>query len=115
MENLHVANSQVYERTVEVFFNVFIQIKNKLLLIACGISLVLRMQKLYSHRPVVVYFHLFKPKTNNFLSTRGKDSQIIHFRNYLKKRLFLDQNLKKFEIWSNFVTLKANIYETMHL
>ena len=28
--------------------------------------------------------------------------------------IILGQNLKKFEISSNFVTLKADIYETMH-
>jgi hypothetical protein len=44
----------------------------------------------------------------------GKNSQIFHFRNYLIKNTILGQNLKKFEISSNFVTLKANIYETMH-
>ena len=40
-----VADSQVYERTIEVFFNVFMQIQNELMLIACGIIQVLRMQR----------------------------------------------------------------------
>ena len=45
----------------------------------------------------------------------GKNSQNFHFRNYLfKKNTILGRNLKKFEILSNFVTLKADIYETMH-
>ena len=45
--NLPVADGQVYEHTVEVFLNVFMQIKkmNFCLLIACGISQVLRAQR----------------------------------------------------------------------
>ena len=49
------------------------------------------------------------------MCTGGKNSQIFHFGNhFFKKMIIFGQNLKKFEISSNFVTLKADIYETMH-
>jgi hypothetical protein len=47
--------------------------------------------------------------------TRGKNSQIFHFWHcFFKNMTILSRNLKKFECLSNFVTLKADIYETMH-
>ena len=45
-EKLPVADSQVYERRVEAFFDVFMQIKNELLPISCGIIQVFRMQRI---------------------------------------------------------------------